>query len=89
MNVDSGRVKDLEMLKYRLARTTNPFEKADIQRAINKIMGQLQNQKLSDAREQLLNARRAATNAKGEVNIKNARETADKLEEHINHTIQP
>lgn len=87
MKFDSGRLKDLQMLEDKLKKSTNPFEKGDIQRAINAIKGQAENVRLSEAREQLLNARRAATNAKGEINIKKARDEADKLEEHIHNAI--
>jgi hypothetical protein len=84
---DSGRLKDLSMLEGKLKKVTDYREKADIQRAIDAIKRQGENPQLAKEREILLNARRAATNAVGEINIKNARETADKIEERIQHTL--
>jgi hypothetical protein len=84
---DSGRIKDLEMLESKLKRSVNPSERNDIKRAIDAIKRQGENPKLAEEREVLLNARRAATNAKGEINIKNARDTADKIEERIHHEL--
>lgn len=87
MKFDSGRIKDLQMLEDKLKRVTDYREKADIQRAIDAIKRQGENPKLAEEREILLNARRAATNARSEIDIKNARDAANKIEERIQHTL--
>ena len=87
MNFDSGRLKDLEQLEYKLKYAPDSATRQKIQSTIDHIKRQAQNPELTKERELLMNARRAATNAVGEINIKNAREQADKLEEQIHREV--
>ena len=86
MHLDSGRVKDIQMLEAKLKLVQSPTERRDITRAINAIKRQAENTQLTRDRERLLQARRNTVNAKGEINIKNERIAADKLEEQIRYT---
>lgn len=83
MYIDSGRIKDLEMLTDKLRKTTVESEREKIRNAIASIKKQAEDLDLAHNREKLLNARRTSTNAVGEFNIKKARDEADKLEEKI------
>lgn len=85
MRFDSGRIKDLEMLEAKLQASVDPTQRSKIKTTINRIKSQATNESLAKERELLLEARRRATNAVGEINIKNAREEANKLEEQVHH----
>lgn len=88
MKLDSGRVKDLQMLETKLKNSVDSIQRSRIKTTMNMILAQAQDDKLSAAREQLLNARRVTTNAIGEINIKNAREEANRLEEQVHKTFR-
>jgi hypothetical protein len=83
MHFDAGRIKDLQMLEGQLKSNPGREQRGKIESAIGAIKRQAENESLSRSRDTLLEARRKATNARGEANIKNAREAANQLEEQI------
>ena len=83
MKYDQGRVKDIEMLEGKLRQSVDPSQRSKIKTTLDHIKRQAENEGLANARNTLLEARRRATDARGEINIKNAREDANKLEEQI------
>lgn len=87
MYLDSGRLADLKMLEER-RETASETERNQIDKSIKTILRQAENPELAKRREELLDARRAATNARGSLNIKHARDTADKLEEKLDKEIR-
>ena len=85
-NFDPGRIKDLEMLEAKLRNLTSTIQRGNIERAINAIKRQAEDPRLMEERTRLIQARKSATEAVGEINIENARKDGDKLEEQIHHT---
>lgn len=83
---DPGRIKDLQMLESKLRNSTSAIQRGNIERAINAIKRQAEDPRLMEERTRLIQARKSATEAVGEINIENARKDGDKLEEKIHHT---
>lgn len=84
MQLDSGRIKDMQMLEHKL-KSAGSDERRKILSTMDEIKRQAEIPELNQDREAILNARRATINAKGEVNIKNARDEADKLEGYVHN----
>lgn len=84
MYFDRGRLEDLRKLDDRLKQNPPYAERVKIQKAMYAIQHQAEDPKLNRQRELLLESRRRANNAKGEVNIQHERIEGDKLEERIN-----
>jgi len=85
MQLDSGRLKDLQFLSEKLKKANTREERDKIKHAINEIKRQAQNKELTKDRELLLNARRKTVNTKGTDNIHKARAEADNLEGYIHN----
>lgn len=88
MYFDSGRLADLRMLEQKLKEASSPAERAKYQGVIDTIKRQAENPQLNKKREELMEMRRRTINAKGDANIKNLRDEADRLEESIDKEIR-
>lgn len=87
MYFDQGRKKDLDMLSERLKQENNPKTRSVIQKTIDGIKRQAQNERLGRERDELILLRQKMSNETKTAFANQLRDEADKLEQRINKEV--
>ena len=87
MYFDQGRKKDLDMLSERLKQENNPKTRSVIQKTIDGIRHQAQNERLGRERDELILLRQKMSNETKTAFANQLRDEADKLEQRINKEV--